>query len=410
MSTTLPYISPFRNLGLDLTAELDKNTLNLAKNRLLAEFDLSRTGTIQRGSAEMTKSDVIQLFDSLDNADNLAHHRQIANNRGLLAFLEKQQLDNKNAFVDDLAFSSAAFKAFVRPYLVQSCTAYMLNSFKNGQSANLKQFPNDLLNQLETNDVESIWQAVDAYLKQQRTQADNLTERIKGRDKIKIDDAQAFRSPQFVACLNWLPDRFQDFRTGYVASLFYLAEACWHIKAHKVAVDILRYAEHINCMTQNKAVVQTRLAGYENVLDQVVKNAEQERAFKYVMGAIGVILIGYLAFQMGLRWSKPVEKPKVNRTFVFKADMMVADTIPKNDSIPRISEDFQKILHNPSLPAKEKSQKSKFLVLRIDALKKDSTNKGTAGATRQFILTFTKDFDRKAVEDSINKVTLKTAK
>lgn len=407
MSTTLQYISPFRNLGLDLTAELDKSTFNLAKKRLLAELDLSQTGTILRGSVEMTKNDVIQLFYDLGNANNLEYHRQIANNRGLLAFLEKQQLANKNTFVDDLAFASSGFKAFVNPYLVQSCSTYILDSFKNGQSANLKLFPNDLLNQLTTNEVESIWQSVDTFLKQQRAQADTLTERIKRRDRVKIGETQAFRSPQFVACLNWLPDRFQDFRTGYVAALFYLAETCWKTKNHKVAVDILRYAENINCVAQNKAVVEARLAGYENVLDQVVKSAEQERAFKYVMGAIAVILLGYFAFQINLRTSKPVEKPKVDRTFVFKEDMIVADTIPLNDSIPRISEDFQKILHNPNLPAKEKSKKSKFLVLRIDAVKKDSTNRSTSGATRQFILTFVKDFDRAAKEDSISNAALK---
>ena len=406
MSTMLQYVSPFRNLGLDLTAELDENTLNLAKKRLLAELDLSRTGTILRGSVEMTKNDVIQLFDGLGNADSLEYHRQIANNRGLLAFLEKQKLDNKNAFVDDLAFASGGFKAFVQPYLVHSCTAHILNSFKNGQAANLKLFPNDLFNQLTTNDVENIWQSVDTFLKQQRAQADNLTERIRRRDRVKMGETQAFRSSQFVACLNWLPDRFQDFRTGYVASLFYLAEACWNIKAHKVAVDILQYAEHINCIAQNKAVVQTRLAGYENSLDEVVKSAEQERAFKYVMGAIVVIIIGYFVLRVSPSAPKP-EEPKVDRSFIFREDMTVADTIPLNDSIPRVAVDFQKILHNPNLPAKEKSKKSKFLVLRIDAVKKDSTNRSTAGATRQFILTFTKDFDRKTVEDSINSAALK---
>ena len=399
MSATLQYISPFRNLGLDLTAELDKNALNLAKKRLLAELDLSRTGTILRGSFEMTKNDVIQLFDGLNHADSLEHHRQIANNRGLLAFLEKQKLDNKNAFVDDLAFSSGAFKAFVNPYLINSCTTFLLNCFKNGQSANLKLFPNELFNQLTTNEIESVWQPVETFLQQRRAEADNLTDRIKRRDRVKIDETQAFRSSQFVACLNWLPDRFQAFRTGYVATLFYLAEACWHIKAHKVAVDILRYAEHINCLAQNKAVVQTRLTGYENVLDEVVKSAEQERAFKYVMGAIVVIIIGYFVLRVNPSASKPVEEPKIDRSFVFREDMAVADTIPQNDSIPRVSEDFQKILHNPSLIAKEKSRKSKFLILRIDAIKKDSTNRGRAGATRQFILTFTKDFDRKAVEE-----------
>jgi hypothetical protein len=393
-----PYISPFRNLGLDLTAELDKNALNLAKKRLLAELDLSRTGTILRGSVEMTKNDVLQLFDSLGSVENVDFHRQIANNRGLLAFLEKQQLETKSPFVDDLAFAPAAFKNFVHPYLAHSCTEYLITCFKHAQSANLKVFPLDLLNQLPPNDADAVWQRIETFLKQQRAQAENLTERIRRRDKVKINETQAFRSPQFVACLNWLPDRFQDLRTGYVAALFYLSEACWNIKAHKVAVNILQYAEHINCVAQNKTVVQARLHIYETTLDQAVRSAEQERAFRYVFGAIAVIIVTFFIFS--LRPSpKKVEEKKVDRTFVFKEDMIVADTIPRNDSIPLVAQDFQKILHNPSLVAKDKSFKSKFLIVRIDAIKKDSTNKARVGATRQFILTFIKDFDRTAAEE-----------
>jgi hypothetical protein len=401
--TMQKYISPFRNLGLDLSQEVDKNALNLAKKRLLTELDLSRTATIMWGGKEMTKNDVIQLFDTFGSADNLDFHRQIATNKGLLAFLEKQILSPKNDFVDDLAFAPAQFKAFVHPYLAHSCVEYLTTCLKNAQSANLHIFPMQLLNQLPYNDLERVWQAVEAFLKQQRAQADTLTKRIRSRDRVKIGETQAFRSPQFVACLNWLPDRFHEFRTGYVASLFHLAESCWSIKAHKVAVDILRYASHINCIEQNKLVVQARLNAYENRLGEVEKTAVQEKAFRYVIGAIVAIIV--IAFVFSIRPSSDekyaVPKPppvKEDRTFRFEENMIVADTIPHPDSIPLVSTDFQKILHNPNLLPKEKSRKSAFLLVRIDAIKKDSTNQSQASATKQFINSFKKDFDREAAE------------
>jgi hypothetical protein len=394
------YVSPFRNLGIDVSQEIDKNALSRAKKMLLAELDLSQKGTILRGGVEMTKNDVIQLFDGLNDASNLEFHREIAKNRGLLAFLEKQKLETKNPFVDDLAFASANFKTFVSPYLAHSCTEYLTNCFKNGLSSSLQIFPEELFNQLSSNDLSTVWQNIESFLKQQRAQADNLTERIRHRDKVKIGDTMAFRSSQFVACLNWLPERFHEFRTGYVASLFYLAEACWDTKAYKVAVDILRYAEHIKCVDQNKVVVQARLQGYENSLDEVTKSAEQERAFKYVLGAIAVIIIGFFVLRINPRVPKEeIPEIKVDRTFKFQEDMVVADTIPYNDSIPRVSVDFQKVLHNPNLPYKEKSRKSKFLIVRIDAIPKDSTNQNEASATKQFILSFNKDFERKALEE-----------
>jgi hypothetical protein len=394
------YISPFRNLGIDVSQEVDKNALNLAKKRLLAELDLSQKATIIRGGIEMSKNDIVQLFDGFSNAENLDFHRQIANNRGLLNFLEKQQLDTKNEFVDDLAFASASFKAFLSPYLTHSCVEYITNCLKKAQSANLQIFPTPLLNQLSVNELESVWQSVESVLKQKRAQADELTARIRSRPRMRLDDTAPFRSPQFVACLNWLPDRFQGFRTGYVAALYHLAEAAWGAKGHKIGVDILRYAVHINCVAQNKLVVRARLSGYENSLDSVTKSLEQERAFKYVFGAIIAILIVFFVFRIRPPEPevKPVQAVYVDRTFKFQADMLVADTIPLNDSVPRVSEDFQKVLHNPNLPAKEKSRKSKFLIVRIDAIKKDSTNQNKVSAAKQFIQSFVKDFDREAKE------------
>jgi hypothetical protein len=396
------YISPFRNLGLDLSQEVDKSALNLAKKRILAELDLSQKATIIRGGIEMSKNDIVQLFDGFNNVESLDFHRQIANNRGLLAFLEKQQLDSKNEFVDDLAFASAPFKAFVTPYLTHSCVEYITNCLKKAQSANLHIFPMALLNQLPVNELETVWQSVESFLKDKRAQADELTARIRSRPRMRLGDADAFRAPQFVACLNWLPDRFQGLRTGYVAALFHLAEACWGVRGHKIAVDILRYAVHINCVTQNRLVVQARLKSFENSLESVTKSLEQERAFKYVFGAIVAILIVFFVFRIRPpeKEAVPVEAPVyVDKTFRFQEDMIVADTIPFNDSIPRVSEDFQKVLHNPNLPAKEKSRKSKFLIVRIDAIKKDSTNQNKASAAKQFILSFAKDFDREAKEE-----------
>jgi hypothetical protein len=399
--TMQKYISPFRNLGLDLSQEVDKNALNLAKKRILAELDLSQKTTLIRGGIEMSKNDIVQLFDGFNKVENLDFHRQIATNRGLLAFLEKQQLDTKNEFVDDLAFASAPFKAFLSPYLTQSCAEYLTNCLKKAQSANLHIFPMPLLNQLSVNELETVWQSVETFLKDKRTQADELTARIRSRPRMKLSDADAFRAPQFVACLNWLPERFQGLRTGYVAALFHLAEACWGVKGHKVAVDILRYAVHINCASQNHKVVQARLYGYENSLDAVTKSMEQERAFKYVFGAIIAILLVFLVFKITTYTREKKPKPVVyeDRSFKFTTDMTVADTIPLNDSIPRVSEDFQKVLHNPNMIAKEKSRKSKFLIVRIDAIKKDSTNQSKASATKQFIGSFIKDFDREAAEE-----------
>jgi hypothetical protein len=109
----------------------------------------------------------------------------------------------------------------------------------------------------------------------------------------------------------------------------------------------------------------------------------------------------FLVFKITTYTREKKPKPVVyeDRSFKFTTDMTVADTIPLNDSIPRVSEDFQKVLHNPNMIAKEKSRKSKFLIVRIDAIKKDSTNQSKASATKQFIGSFIKDFDREAAEE-----------
>ena len=71
------YVSPFQELGIEIDGNLDKENLNLAKKRLLAELDLSDSSTILRGSVEMTKNDIITQFDKLASVKNWDFHRLI---------------------------------------------------------------------------------------------------------------------------------------------------------------------------------------------------------------------------------------------------------------------------------------------------------------------------------------------
>ncbi|MDZ7880230.1 MAG: hypothetical protein U5L45_21315 [Saprospiraceae bacterium] len=88
------YISPFRSLGISDFDAIDKNTLNLAKKKLLAEIDLSPTNTIIREGQELSKDTIIKTFDKLTQVNNWETHRAIAKDLPLLAFLENQTFAN----------------------------------------------------------------------------------------------------------------------------------------------------------------------------------------------------------------------------------------------------------------------------------------------------------------------------
>jgi len=115
------YVSPILMMDLPVSSTYDKKDLLLAKKKMLAELELAGTTTVQIKGKELSKNDILQLFERLGETSDFRFHVAVASDQNLIDFLEgksiirKKSNTNPNPLHDDLAFIS-----WISPYYYQS--------------------------------------------------------------------------------------------------------------------------------------------------------------------------------------------------------------------------------------------------------------------------------------------------
>lgn len=126
MTTYPAYQSPIRTFeSLGISPEnIDPAQLRMERKRLLLEIQISETQTTHLGDKEVGKNDVIELFDQLENIQDLSYHQAIFNHPFLLHFLENGSVSPKKSEQHLIHFDKQeewdGFTRFVSPYLAQS--------------------------------------------------------------------------------------------------------------------------------------------------------------------------------------------------------------------------------------------------------------------------------------------------
>jgi hypothetical protein len=130
----LQYISPFTLLKAEdelPDSKTDWEQIQILKKRYLAEFELKHAVSIVSPVGELTKNEVIELFDCFLQAKNFEFHRLIADDEALLWFLENNDL--KGAFKNTRAYHEPAFREFITPFFLNSYNALICNLLERGR-------------------------------------------------------------------------------------------------------------------------------------------------------------------------------------------------------------------------------------------------------------------------------------
>jgi len=138
----MQYISPFHHLPEDiLTTILTSPTqLKLIRKRLLAEIELSTTQTISINGRELTKFDIITLFDNLKESDLLEIHLAIFQNKALLNFLENGENPKSFYFAENPLLTSEKALHFISPYYKQAAANLLVMAFQKKELHTFKAF------------------------------------------------------------------------------------------------------------------------------------------------------------------------------------------------------------------------------------------------------------------------------
>ena len=125
----MQYVSPLSFLPTD--GAYGPKELTLAKRKLMAEFELTGSTTIPIGGKELSRNDVIKLFDQLQNSGDIEFHVLVASDPVLLQFLEKQEINPGSVItITDEQFTPE-FITWISPYFSWSFRKASVKMFRD---------------------------------------------------------------------------------------------------------------------------------------------------------------------------------------------------------------------------------------------------------------------------------------
>ena len=257
------YVSPFEELGIEIDGNLNKEDLNLAKKRLLAELDLSDAPTILRGSVEMTKNDIITQFDKLGSVKNWDFHRLIAADKALLGFVQHKDWNEQKQLLKEPKYDDAAFIDFVSPYFSESYKYLIIKHLAARSIKNLTAILDITPRLLTDNDHDDVWFSVESFLEGWKDNLNEIAENVRNGQHYTDKELIPYQAKQFIQCLNLLPDDFTWFRDDYATSLFNLSAYSWNKEKHYRAIDIVKNARLLEISDETEVMLDERIAWFE---------------------------------------------------------------------------------------------------------------------------------------------------
>ena len=119
------YQSPFRLAGITAPI-IDKKDLQLARKKLLAELELAGGTTIRINGQEVSRQEIITLFESFNDEATLGFHTTIFSDSALLHFLENGELTTDTWQAYQLNGRSE-FSLFISEYFAESVNKLLQN-------------------------------------------------------------------------------------------------------------------------------------------------------------------------------------------------------------------------------------------------------------------------------------------
>lgn len=119
----MQYISPVPLLETLNGEQPDKKSISLARKKMLAELELNG-GSVDINGGELSKNDIINLFDELQQGDNLSYHFAVANDAVLLRLLEYNIIEKGDRFNDNELYDGPQFIEWISPYFFNSFSIF----------------------------------------------------------------------------------------------------------------------------------------------------------------------------------------------------------------------------------------------------------------------------------------------
>lgn len=249
----MQYISPFHNLPSDVLANglTDTNKIKLARKKLLAEIELSDTNSVFINNKELTKSDVLEMFDSLNNANTLAVHQSIFSDKALLAFLENNIEPTTFNFTEQENLATKDAIDFVSPYY-KTAALKLVTDATNKKNIGFfkKYFSSEHI--LTGGDAFIIFDQISKRLLPIADQIKVVEKKIEDKKEISHTDIDALNLETNIGLLNCLPDDFSKLKDTVGGNLNGLGCDLINNSYNKFATELYSLALKLDCANDTK--------------------------------------------------------------------------------------------------------------------------------------------------------------
>lgn len=252
----MPYISPLKLLKdyrLPVELKLDRDTMRLARQALLAEIDLSPRHTVKVGNSEMTRDDVLKMFDNLQAEGAFEYHEIIHRDPALLRFFTEGVLPSE-PLADQPGFRDPGFIQFISdfyPELFSRNFADILVHPEFDKMNSLFQLPSEWISGPSQRQVH---RQVADLIHKKVANLNNMVAKSQGKKifPFRKEDAERYYHHIIIEALNRLPYQFVGLREHYGIQLLDLAYVMWNSGRVDDAHYVVRRIEEIKGTTELK--------------------------------------------------------------------------------------------------------------------------------------------------------------
>ncbi|MDO6432063.1 hypothetical protein Q4E93_15785 [Flavitalea sp. BT771] len=236
----MQYLSPSTILGESITTPIDKKAIQLGRKKLLAELELSEQDSLEVHGIHLTKGNIIDYFEALQQDNVIDYHNAIEEDNVLKIFLEDHSIADDTKFRNNPLYSDGRFIQWISPYFLTAFTTATDRCFRYKEK-------DELITILENQylmtdyDLEQAWSSLIKILTNNIALLEYYTkkgEQGKG-DKQTFDAASPLMGYQYISLIVLLPEhRFGEIRNRYAFVIELAAIYTFNKKtAHRLAAE-----------------------------------------------------------------------------------------------------------------------------------------------------------------------------
>ncbi len=273
------------------SGEPSPRELKMAKQKLLAEFELTGNTTISIGGREMSKNDVLKMMDSLDYSQELNFHILVASDPILLHFLSTYELSVGEQFSIPEGQLTPEFIAWLSPYFSWAFAKAALQMFRKVKPEDFETLIVTAWYMTDKDEWEA-WNALETYLEQMLKQIQSIA-RAKSHTPAQVAQYAGYN---FIWLLCNLPeDRFEFLINNYAFAIMQLAVKEFNNKRRDSAFELMGYAKSLHVNEETMRTLNAKEREMQNILD--AKNKNDARSSGWFVIRI-VLAVAYILHQV----------------------------------------------------------------------------------------------------------------